>query len=177
MTVSSHQTTIDAVQQDGRRYVTYDYLFVQGNVERRGPKLVSSDFDDDADRSNQVPQIEQDVKLEELYRAEADAINGADFNDVAQSLLHNTVAEAAEFILKRMSNRFQVINKRTVEQELPELFLLQRIWVNLTDQQIANFMGESVADVELWRASYTDMRNGITDYGSPFPPYDDVPPL
>ena len=71
----------------------------------------------------------------------------------------------------------QRINKRTVQDDLPKLFLLKKIWTELTDNQIANFMGESVGDVATWRTSFNTMLNSINAYATPFGFYEDVEDL
>ena len=177
MGVATHQTVEDSAQADGRRYVRYRYDFTEGDIIFRGPKLVETLFDDDADRLALVPTVEADVKIEEQYYAEARAIAGDDFSAINSDLVHNTTSEAAGFILKRMSNRFQEVTKFAVYNELPELFLLRKIWTELTDAQIANFMGELEVDVASWRTSFTTMKDGVTNYTSPFAIYTDVPPI
>ena len=177
MGISSHQTIQDQAQANGNRRLVYKYTWTEGIERFHGPKLVASAFDDATDRAGLVTFFEDQAKLDEKFDAEARAIAGNDFSDITSSLLLNTTAEAAEFILKRMSNRFQTVTKASVRDELPELLLLRKIWTELTDNQIANFMGESSVDVATWRASFATMDDGVTAYSSPFPKYTDVPEL
>lgn len=66
MAVISNTTVEDAPQEDGRRYVRYEYVFSQGLVTTRGPKLVDAIFDDDADRVAMVPEVELDAAWDEV---------------------------------------------------------------------------------------------------------------
>ena len=175
MGVSTHSTIQDSAQANGQRRLRYQYDFTEGGISLYGPLTVEPSFDDATHRAALVSSIEESKKLQEKYHAEERAIAGDDFNSITSSLVYNTTAEAAEFILKRMSNRFQEITKEALYGELPELFLLRNIWNELTDNQIANFMGESSVDVATWRATFTTMRQGITSYESPFGIYTDVP--
>ncbi len=175
MGVSTHSTIQDSTQANGQRRLRYQYDFTEGGISLYGPITVESLFDDATHRASLVTEIEESIKLKEKFAAEERAINGDDFSDIAGSLVYNTTAEAAGFILKRMSNRFQEITKQSVYEELPELFLLRKIWTELTDNQIANFMGESSVDVATWRVTFETMRSGVANYTSPFGIYADVP--
>ena len=99
MSIISHQTVSDSPQANGTRNVEYEFTFSEGPIVRRGPKRVHASFDDAADRTSLITQIEQEEKLAEKYRAEQRALNGDDFSDIASSLVYNTTAEAAEVLL------------------------------------------------------------------------------
>ncbi len=174
MPIISTDIIAEAVQHDGRRRYRYRYTFDNGDVEEFDRNLTPVGFDVATDSIAKVADIEAEVKQRELVRAEEFLLAGGTLAQVQAKKKYNTNMEIGTYILKRMANRLDNVNRETLEDGLAALFLLKDIFAEVTDAQIANMLVVPVADAVAWRASFTAMRDGISAYGHNFPRYSEV---
>ncbi len=174
MPIISTDIIAESVQHDGRRRYRYRYTFDTGDVEEFDRNLTPVGFDATADSVAKATDIEAEVKQRELVRAEEFLLGGGTLAQVQAKKKYNTNAELGTYILKRMANRLDNVNRDTLENDLAALFLLRDIFAEVTDNQLASLLGVPLADATAWRASFTTMRDGIAGYGHNFPRYSEV---
>lgn len=154
MSISSQQILWDKTLVSGNRYVLYEFTDHVSKTHQRGPKLVGSSFDADADLLAMVSVVEAQLEEGEHDQLRQKIVeDGANSLDVVQNdPVHSTSKKLAKFLIYWMMDlrRSQCVVK--VVLALKDLLLY--VHDTLTQNQVENWL-------DISSAQYTKMKTKI----------------
>jgi hypothetical protein len=174
MPIISHVIIPGQPQHDGRIRYRYRYTHSEGPITDFDRNLTPVGFDAEADATATIPQVEAQVKDEEVRKIEREIIDGALYPAIRDAAIFNTADEVDTFLMKRTANRLRPVNAQTIARDAHAVVQMEIVF-QASGPTIAGLLGLSVTDANNFKSEVQAIVDGVKLYDTSFlPTYPEV---